>query len=88
MSDIDKADYFIGNIERNYPRWPSTFGICCADECSNSSRGSGLCSKCSENALAEIIGKKRARMMHEAISNVSDHWCFIRETLEEKELID
>lgn len=57
-------------IERQFPKWPSTFGRCCNNDCENEdavnddhvlARGSGRCLYCLEAELAEHVGPHLAR---------------------------
>ena len=66
------TEFLIGGLLRQYPYWPSTFGPCNTDGCSESARGSGYCANCFEKKLAEFIGNKElASELHRAIRQVS-----------------
>jgi len=67
MSKLDQADRYISAIMHNYPRWPSTFGPCVTEDCSNSARGSGICPYCYTEKLAELIGEDLADEFHKSI---------------------
>ena len=57
----------VEGIRRNYPYWPSTFGSCAANNCTNSARGGGLCAVCHEKKLAKYVGADHAKRYHDSV---------------------
>ena len=80
-SQIDIAYDHVVGMQRNYPDWPSTFSDCSNVVCSGFGRGGGLCPDCHEQALAKIIGKDMAILMHQAISTRHELWMEIKDEL-------
>lgn len=65
MNDTYKLELLLSDLHRQYPLWPSTFSTC---ECKRRpARGSGKCSECLEESLAELIGADLAKEIHAAI---------------------
>ena len=69
--DEDAVWRLLGDLWRQYPRWPSTFGPC-SRQClsGHAGRGSGPCKDCIEADLAKFIGEDGARQYHSAIQRV------------------
>jgi len=84
LSKLEQAYRHITGIQRNYSDWPSTFGPCYNDECTNSARGCGLCANCHEKKLAEFVGDELAGKFHAAIKQRSLIVGQIRDLLEDR----
>lgn len=61
-----KVSELIRSLEYQHPLGVSTFGTCIKCK-SHSARGSGVCSTCIEDELAELIGKPLAWEVHQAL---------------------
>ena len=72
-SPVDENEVWrlLGDLWRQYPRWPSTFGPC-SNKCGSghAGRGCGPCRACAEKELAKHIGEVGAREYHSAIQRV------------------
>lgn len=60
------ASELVSLIWHNHHIWPATYGNCC--ECkTESARGGGVCAKCAEKQLGEIVGENLAHAFHESV---------------------
>lgn len=76
-SKVDMAWGIFHDLMRNYPLWPSTFSTC---QCRRIfARGNGLCAKCLEESLAEIVGAELAEESVKALEQVQKVWGKIRD---------
>ncbi len=62
MSNEQKFNNLLYELRRNYPQYPSTFGVCSKFECNNSARGSGRCASCIADEIAELLGDEDLAM--------------------------
>lgn len=83
-SPVDITYDLIRGLEGNYPDWPSTFGPCWTDNCSNGARGAGLCADCYEVELCKAIGPTLSQELHDAIRSRHTVWYDIKQMLKDK----
>ena len=81
MTELGKAEELFSRLQRQFPRWPSTFSTC--PRCGKHfARGSDVCAVCLTDDLTELVGKELANETHAAMNNVATTWNRIRKKLE------
>jgi len=88
MTKQSKAMQFqdiLYKLRRQYPIWPSTFGLCMNESCNSGmlARGSGPCITCIEKELVELVGEDLAIGLSESISEQARIIHTIMEELDE-----
>ena len=70
MTTKDGIANLISAIWYQHPFWPSTFGPCANDGCSESARGSRECKKCLGKQLSALTNEEFATDFLQLLANV------------------